>query len=70
VDDLPRALGPAYLPPLGERACPVLVGRHGIVAGHVLGAITRQRASELALIGEVVAAIMELHALAVPGQGA
>jgi hypothetical protein len=66
VDDFPRPLGPAYLPPLGEAARPVLVGRHGIVAGHVLGAVARQDAGELALIGEVVAAVVELHPVAVP----
>jgi hypothetical protein len=56
-----------YLPALGERAGLVLLGP-GIVAGHVLAPVARQGADKLALIGEVVAAVMELHGLAVPRQ--
>src|SRR3546814_18348000 len=49
MDDLSRPLGPTYLPPLGEAARPRLVGRHGIIAGHVLRTVEPQHPGELPL---------------------
>lgn len=49
--------------PLDIVLCRVVVGRD------VLGAITRQGVDELVTAGEVIAAIMEVYAVAVPRQG-
>jgi hypothetical protein len=71
LDHLTREFREPDLAPIGEGARAVLLGRGPlthIVAGHVLAAVARQGARELALIGEVVAAVMELHAVAMPRQ--
>ena len=47
-----------------ERARLILLGP-GVVTGHVLAPVARQGADKLALVGEVVAAVMELRAVAV-----
>ncbi len=46
----------------------VAVAEHRIVGRHILRPLAAQRADKLAGVGEVVAAIMELHALAMPRQ--
>src|SRR3546814_14399488 len=46
----------------------LLAACRGIVARHILAPVARQRPRELALVGEVVTAVMELHAVAVPRQ--
>jgi len=47
--------------PLGIVPCRVVVGRH------VLGPVARQGADQPSLTGEVVAAIVQVHAVAVTG---
>ena len=53
------------LAPIGERTGLVLLGPR-IVAGHVLAPVARHGADELALVGEVVAPVMELHVITMP----
>src|SRR3546814_13016296 len=40
----------------------------GIIRRHILRPLARERAGELALVGEVVATVMELHPVAMPRQ--
>ncbi|GAA3277557.1 hypothetical protein GCM10020258_59360 [Sphingomonas yabuuchiae] len=69
LDGLAREFREPDLAPIGERAGLILVATiGGIVTRHVLAPVARQGADELALIGEVVAAIMKLHAVAMPRQ--
>src|SRR3546814_1920775 len=55
--------------PIGERLrLGVAVPIHGIIRRHILRPLARQRADKPPIVGEVVAAIVELHALTVPRQ--
>src|SRR3546814_4808094 len=52
--------------PIGERLrLGVAVPIHGIIRRHILRPLARQRADKPPIVGEVVAAIVELHALTV-----
>src|SRR3546814_2125480 len=53
--------------PIGEGAR-VLIRVAAVIRRHILRPLAPQRAGELAIIGKVIAAIMELHAVAVPRQ--
>ena len=64
--DLGHALAEGDPTPLGIALC--RIGTF-VVRGHVLRAIARQGAGKPVLIGKIVAAIMQLHAVAVPRQG-
>src|SRR3546814_4364569 len=57
------------LVPIGERLrLGVAVPIHGIIRRHILRPLARQRPDKPPIVGEVVSAIVELHALTVPRQ--
>src|SRR3546814_1005403 len=66
ADHVRHALAEGDPAPLGK-------GLNGIrtlvIARHILAALAAERANEFALIGEVLATIMQGHAFAVPRQG-
>ena len=64
--DLGHALAEGDPTPLG-----IALRRIGtlVVRGHVLGPVARQGADKPVLTGKIVAAIMQVHAVAVPRQG-
>ena len=67
VDRLTREFRQPDLAPVGEGTDVILLAALGrVVTGHVLAAVARQHARELAPVGEVIAAIVELHVLAMP----
>src|SRR3546814_5040993 len=53
--------------PVGE-STNLRVAVAGIIRRHILRPLARERAGELALVGEVVATVMELHPVAMPRQ--
>src|SRR3546814_2125857 len=69
-----RAFRPFRQSDLARQSAPVgestnlRVAVAGIIRRHILRPLARERAGELALVGEVVATVMELHPVAMPRQ--